>query len=196
MKQTIRILGIAGSLRASSYNRRLLEAAVALAPVGTSVIVYDRLHTVPLFNEDLEGTSEPSLDGVAQLRAAVEQADALLIATPEYNQSIPGVLKNAIDWMSRSPSVLRGKPVALLGATVGEWGTRHAQAAARHTLFACGAELVQVPHLYLRKAANLFADDGMLDSASASELVGVVEALAEQTKRLQAAAASDLRAAA
>ena len=131
-----RVLALGGSLRPDSYNLSLLEAAAGLAPDGLSIDVYAGLGSIPLFNEDLE---RPGLlpPGVADLRRAVARSDALLIATPEYNQSIPGVLKNTIDWLSRSEprEGLSGLPVAITGATTGPWGTRLAQSELRHTLF-------------------------------------------------------------
>lgn len=158
---TLEVLGVPGSLRLHSFNRYLLKAAAARAPQGMSISVYEDLGAVPVFNEDLE--TAPGPEAVLRLRTAVARADALLIATPEYNQSLPGVVKNFIDWLSRSePDVLAGKPVAILGATQGSWGTRLAQAAARQTLAACGALVMPLPHLYVAKAADKFDPKGNL----------------------------------
>jgi chromate reductase len=172
---TFEVLGIPGSLRRQSFNRRLLKAAVARAPHGLSVSVYDDLGSVPLFNEDLEIGAGP--EAVRRLRTAVVHADALLIATPEYNQSIPGVVKNFIDWLSRSePDVLAGKPVAILGATAGSWGTRLAQAAARQTLAACGALLMPLPHLYIARAADKIDAEGhLVDEPTGASLTQFLE---------------------
>lgn len=164
-----RVLAIAGSLRRDSFNRRLLQAAATLAPAGMQVQVHDGLAALPMFDEDIEGAMQPS-DAVPSLWREVAQADALLIATPEYNQSLPGVLKNAIDWMSRSrPSVLAGKPVAVVGATSGRWGTRLAQAALRQVLVACQSRVVPGPSLFLADAAAAFDGEGRLLDAAASQ---------------------------
>ena len=184
----VRILGIPGSLRAESFNKRLLEAAAEAAPAAVRLDVYDGLASIPLFNEDLEGEDHPGAPAVKRLRQAIEAADAVLISTPEYNQSMPGVLKNAIDWVSRPPrSSFDGKPVALAGITVGQWGTRLSQAALRQTLFACGADLIQVPHLYLRAADALFAT-GSLDVEATAQLTALLSAIAGELahKRLAA----------
>jgi chromate reductase len=117
----VRVLAIAGSIRRDSFNRRLLHAVAQLAPRGLSIEVYDGLDAVPLFNEDIESPHAPP--GVEHLRAAVAIADGLLIATPEYNQALPGVVKNFVDWLSRGDvSVLEGKPTAILGVTTGRLG--------------------------------------------------------------------------
>src|SRR5690242_14601242 len=115
----MRACGIAGSLRGGSYNRALLRAAVALAPSGVEIRVFDRLADVPPYNADVEAKGDP--EPVGALKQAIRDADALLIVTPEYNYGVPGVLKNAIDWASRPPtgSVLNGKPAAIMGATPG-----------------------------------------------------------------------------
>jgi len=157
-----RVLCLAGSLRRDSYNRRLLRAAAAQAPATLRLDVHDGLSAVPLFNEDLE-SSVPA--GVQALREAIAAADGLIIATPEYNQAIPGVLKNALDWLSReSPmgEVLSGKPVAVLGISSGPWGTRLAQASLRQVLHTCGALVMPAPSLFVANAAMRFDDDGRL----------------------------------
>jgi hypothetical protein len=120
---TITVLGIAGSLRTDSYNRNLLAIAQKVAPADMEIRIHD-LHEIPLFNADVEAKGD--LQGVVAFKAAIRWADTLLIATPEYQHSIPGVLKNALDWRSRPPgkSPLQGKPVAILGTT-GKFGTAH-----------------------------------------------------------------------
>jgi chromate reductase len=125
MEKTIRILGFAGSLRKNSYNRALLTAALEMVPDGATLEVFD-LEGIPPFNQDLE--AQPS-DRVKEFKAKIRSADAILIATPEYNYSIPGVLKNAIDCASRpyGDNALEGKPVAMMGASVGMLGTARAQ---------------------------------------------------------------------
>ena len=159
------ILAIPGSIRAGSYNRLLLEAAIQLAPPELPIRLYEEMASIPLFNEDLEHAANGfGPDAIIRFRRQVAEADGLLIATPEYNQSIPGVLKNAIDWLSRPgpEEVLAGKPVAVIGASAGRWGTRLAQAALRQTLYA--AESVVLPRvgLYVREAAHLFDANGQL----------------------------------
>ena len=173
-----RVLCPAGSLRRNSWNRRLLKAAATLAPRGFELGLYDELAAVPMFNEDLE---EPMPSAVQDLRRAVTLSDGLLIATPEYNHSFPGVLKNAIDWLSRDPkTVLAGKPVAVIGATPGSWGTRLAQAALRQVLNATEARVMSAPTLFVARAGTAFDDSGQLqDAGLATALRGVVDAFAQ-----------------
>ncbi len=165
----IRITAIPGSLRRDSYNRSLAAVAATLAPAGMSVTVYDSLGTVPVFNEDLE--NPPPL-GVARLREAVAASDGLLFVTPEYNQSVPGVVKNAIDWLSRSdgPEGLTGKPVAVTGATTGPWGTRIAQTQLRQILTSTQALVLPQPTLFLRDAEALFDDRQLTDETTRRRL--------------------------
>jgi chromate reductase, NAD(P)H dehydrogenase (quinone) len=157
----IRVLGIAGSLRRDSYNARLIEAAARQAPPGLTIARYEGLGAIPLFNEDVEAAGVPA--GVTDLSSAIEQAEAVLISTPEYNQSMPGVVKNMVDWLSRAePCPFEGKPVGIIGATAGPWGTRLAQAALRHTLTACGALIMPTPQVYVRNAGEAFDQAGLL----------------------------------
>ena len=158
-----RILALPGSLRRGSYNRKLLESARHCAPPDCRIELFDGLADVPLFDEDMEDV-EPLHNGVRHLRKAIAAADGLLIATPEYNQSIPGVLKNTIDWLSRPlpGDILAGKPVAILGASTGRWGTRLAQAALRQTLTAAEAQVMPAPMLFVRDADQMFDGDGSL----------------------------------
>lgn len=176
MRPTIRVLAIAGSLRRDSYNRRLLEAACGHAPAGLTVEIYPGLGAIPPFDEDLE-QDDPA--PVAALVAAVAASDGVLIASPEYNQSLPGVLKNALDWLSRSPlEVLANKPAAIIGATTGRWGTRYAQKELRHVLTAIGARVVAQPQLYLASAGRQFDTSGRLaDPDSVAVLREVLAAL-------------------
>lgn len=165
-----RVLCLAGSLRRDSWNRRLLQAAAAQAPATLQLDVYDALASVPLFDEDLERDEAAGPAGVQALRAALAAADGLLIATPEYNHAMPGVLKNALDWLSRdSPvgDVLAEKPMAVLGASSGPWGTRLAQASLRQVLHACGALVMPAPTLFMANAASRFDADGMLADLAA-----------------------------
>ncbi|HEU4541329.1 MAG TPA: NADPH-dependent FMN reductase [Jiangellaceae bacterium] len=153
-----RVLAIPGSLRRESYNRSLVAAAASLTPPDMSFTVYESLDTIPVFNEDLENPPPP---GVARLREAVASSDGLLIATPEYNQSMPGVVKNVIDWLSRTdgPEGLSGKPVAVTGVTSGPWGTRLAQTQVRQVLTSTQALVLSQPTLFLRDATTLFDQD-------------------------------------
>ena len=153
------VLAIAGSLRRGSFNRLLVAAAAELAPPSMSIQIFDDLSSIPMFDEDLE-SSVPH--PVRRLRSAIRNADGILISTPEYNQSIPGGLKNAIDWVSRSEEVLDGKPAAVIGATTGRWGTRLAQAAVRQVLQATGAQVYAGSALYVAGAGGLFDADGRL----------------------------------
>jgi len=131
-----------------------------LLRAAAGVSIYEELSSIPLFNEDLEA-SDP--ESVRRLRSAVASADGLLISTPEYNWSIPGVLKNAIDWLSRPPEeVLIGKPVAVIGASGGRWGTRLAQAALRQTLTATESLVMPAPAMFVRDAAGIFDEAGHL----------------------------------
>jgi chromate reductase len=157
------VIAIAGSLRRASHNRALLEAATALAPEDMTLRVYDELGSIPLFNEDLEAETPES---VARLRREVADADGILIATPEYNWSIPGVLKNAIDWLSRT-EILANKPVAIVGASSGRWGTRLAQAALRQVLTATESRVMPAPALFVAGGAVREASSQLANVLSA-----------------------------
>jgi len=170
------VLAIAGSLRRDSFNRRLLEGAAEQAPPGMAITVSDDLASIPLFSEDLEEEAGGAPAAVRRLRHAVERADGLLIATPEYNHSIPGVLKNAIDWLSRpgpGPG-LAGKPVAIVGATTGAWGTRLAQSALRQVLYATESLVLPAPGLLLREASRAFDAEGRLRDERTRDALGEV----------------------
>lgn len=183
-----RVLCVAGSLRRDSWNRRLLQAAVTQAPATLHLDVYDALSAVPLFDEDLEQREPAGPAGVQALRVAIAAADGLIIATPEYNHAIPGVLKNALDWLSRnSPEgeVLAEKPVAVLGASSGPWGTRLAQASLRQALHTCGALVMPSPTLFVANAASRFDAKGTLtDLATVQPLQNLVLAFEEWMARL------------
>jgi chromate reductase len=180
---TTRILALPGSLRADSCNRRLLDAAVALAPDDVEVAVFEHLIDVPLFNQD---TEDPAPAGVTALRTALAASDALLIATPEYNGSVPGVLKNALDWLSRGDTIrdgVTGRPTAVIGATPGMWGTRIAQDHTRQILSNMGANVTYAPRVYLARAFEAFEDDGSLvHEVARTTLTAVLDALHEQVK--------------
>jgi len=182
VNQPVHILAFAGSLRRDSYNRRLLETAATVLPQQMTMTVYDSIGDIPLFNEDVEAQSSDGPEGVRRLRTAIAAADGVLIATPEYNQSLPGVLKNTIDWLSRSDAdghtVLAGKPVAMVGATPGPWGTRLAQAQLRHALTATGALALPAPMLFVRDAARVQdTESGHFDAATQKRLRAVLDAL-------------------
>ena len=155
------VLALPGSIRRASYNRLLLAAGAGCAPAGMTVSLFEDLSSIPPFSEDLEA-DEVLPAAVRRLRSEVESAGGLVIATPEYNQSIPGVLKNAIDWLSRSEEVLAGKPVAVIGATAGRWGTRLAQAALRQVLHATGSLVMPGPAMYVPDAGRVFDSAGHL----------------------------------
>lgn len=178
----IHVLCLAGSLRRASWNRHLLHAAAAQAPAGMTIEVFDALAAVPLFDEDLELAQPNGPPGVRALRTAVAAADGLLIATPEYNHALPGVLKNALDWLSReSPQgeVLTERPVAVLGASGGPWGTRLAQASLRQVLHTCGALVMPSPTLFVAHAAQRFDAQGQLaDPALQASLSRFMQAFA------------------
>ena len=164
----MRILGISGSLRTGSYNRQLLRLAAENLPGGVELAVWEGLRGLPAFDEDEEGT--PSV-AVAGFRSAVVAADAVLITTPEYNGSIPGALKNALDWGSRPlvTSSFRGKPVAVIGASSGAFGGVWAHAETRKVLGLMGARVVEA-ELSLGKAPDRLAepDDDLLDRLRAA----------------------------
>jgi chromate reductase len=174
-----RILGIAGSLRAGSYNLALLRAAVEVLPAGASLDIVT-LHDIPLYNADVQAGGDPA--AVEALKRRVAGADAVLIATPEYNYSIPGVLKNALDWVSRPPktSPLRKKPVGIVGASGGESGTMRSQLALRQVfVFLDGYVMVQ-PELRVPNAGQRFDAEGRLvDEELRERLRAFVAALVE-----------------
>lgn len=165
------IVGLAGSLRRESYNRALLRAAAELAPPGATVETFERLGEIPPYNDDarLRGLPDP----VADLWQHIADADAVLIATPEYNYGVPGVLKNAIDWVSRPPaeSPLRHKPVAIMGASTGNFGTVRAQLALRQTFLFIESYVLLKPEVTVFKAAERFDDAGELADETTRELV-------------------------
>jgi chromate reductase len=141
-----------------------------------TLVLFDRLGSLPLFDEDLERGPDGGPEPVRRLRDDVAAADALLIATPEYNWSIPGVLKNALDWLSRpAPTeVLTGKAVAVIGASAGQWGTRLAQSHLRQVLAATESVVLPAPALFIRKAERVFDGHGKLVDPSAQEALARV----------------------
>lgn len=159
-----RVFGIAGSLRAGSYNRMLLRSAISASPAALEIDLYDQLASIPLFDEDLERETNGGPIAVRLLREKVKAAEGLLISTPEYNQSPSGVLKNAIDWLSRPgpEEVLVGKPIAIMGASGGRWGTRLAQANLRQVLTATESLVMPQPAIFVAEAARVFGPNGEL----------------------------------
>jgi chromate reductase, NAD(P)H dehydrogenase (quinone) len=152
----IRVIGIAGSLRQGSYNRALLRAAAELAPSNGIALIAHDASLLPFYDADLEAAGDP--EPVANLRSAVREADGLLLATPEYNRGTSAVLKNALDWLSRPAlaSVLRWKPVAIMGASSGRGGTRRAQAQLREALLFPGAHVLDKPEVAVPVAWEQF----------------------------------------
>ena len=177
----MRILGIAGSVRRGSHNRRLLRAAGAALPPGADLVEWDGLRDVPAFDEDLESTPPPV---VQDLLDAIEDADAILIATPEYNASLPGALKNALDWASRPwpAHALRDKPVAVVGASTGLFGAVWAQAEVRKVLKASGAHVLE-SELPVGMADGAFAEgDSLADPDLAARLGDLVGDLCREIR--------------
>lgn len=152
----IRVAGIAGSLREGSYNRGLLRAAMELAPASMEIQIYPRLGDIPPYNDDVFVKGDPG--PVADFKAAIGGADAILIATPEYNYGVPGVLKNAIDWASRpaGKSVLNRKPAAIMGCSPGLGGTIRAQHALRQSFVFTDTPVMSQPEIKIPSVAPLF----------------------------------------
>jgi len=173
----MRVLGFSGSLRRDSYNRKLLQAAAHLFPKGVVFELWPGIGDLPAYSEDLDRAEPPP--AVVRLRADINAADALLFATPEYNSSVPGGLKNALDWAPRpyATNVLRQKPVAVVGASTGFFGAVWAQAELRQILRACSA-LVLDRQLPLARASEAFSSDRSLaDPELAAALVEIVQEL-------------------
>jgi chromate reductase, NAD(P)H dehydrogenase (quinone) len=188
MKQPVRILGIAGSLRRQSYNRSALRAATGLAPEGATIDTFE-LDGLPGFNEDLEKTPPPQ---VVELKKRVRAADALLFVTPEYNYSVPGVLKNAIDWASRpyGDSAWAGKPAAIMGASIGTLGTARAQYHLRQMFVFLDVLAINQPEVMIGNASKRFDAEGNLTDETTKELIRKLLAnLVQWTERLRQAPA-------
>jgi len=178
----MRVLGISGSLRRGSHNTKLLRAAASELPPDTEFVVFEQLAGVPPYCEDHDGDQPPS--GAAALRTAIARADAVLLATPEYNSSVPGQLKNALDWASRPypANVLRAKPVSVIGASTGIFGAVWAQAEVRKILAAIGAQ-VQDDEVPVGEAHNAFAADGFLHDPKLRALLADAIATLVKTTR-------------
>lgn len=184
----MRVLGISGSLRDASYNTKLLRAAGRLLPDDVEFVVWDGLKAVEPYDEDDD--RDPAPEGAQRFRDALAGADAVLFATPEYNSSVPGQLKNAVDWASRplAMNVLRNKPVAVIGASTGMFGAVWAQADLRKVLAATGARVVEgevaVGHAHTR-----FDEEGNLTDENLVEQIDeVVRTLVAETQPVAVAA--------
>jgi chromate reductase len=183
MGKTVHLLGFAGSLRKSSFNRALLREALELVPEDGRLEVFD-LEGIPPFNQDLE--NQPP-EKVKEFKAKISGADAILIATPEYNYSIPGVLKNAIDWASRpyGDNSLEGKPVALMGASVGMLGTARAQYHLRQTFVFLNMYPLNRPEVMVPFANDKINNDGKVTDPKTKEKIReLLESLIVWTRRL------------
>jgi len=185
---TIRALGIAGSLRQGSYNRALLRAARDLAPDDLEITVFDNeiLKRVPPYNEDVRARGDP--EPVKALKDGIGDADALVIATPEYNHSISGVLKNALDWASRPPdeTPLHRIPVAIMGATTGTWGTVRAQMHLRQLCVDHDMLAINQPEVLVARAHEKFDEEGRLMHEVTRHFVGLLmEALLTWTRKVE-----------
>ena len=185
----MKILAIPGSLRDGSYNRLLIHAAEELAPEGVEIQTFE-IDDLPLYNQDEDTSDEP--EPVAALRQQIREADGLLLSTPEYNYSVPGVLKNAIDWASRpyGNAPLTGKPVAIMGASTGMSGTMRAQLAWRPVFLFTDSPMVGKPEVYVAQAGQKFDREGRLIDETARKLIRqLIEnlvALAEETNSKRA----------
>jgi chromate reductase len=185
----MRVLGISGSLRRDSHNRRLLLEAAELFPAGTELELFGGLKAVPPYDEDDDRDDETD-PAVTELRDAIARADAVLISTPEYNSSVPGQLKNAIDWASRPRvgAVLHGKPVAVIGASTGSFGGVWAQAELKRILRTAGARVVDGEIAVPRAHVRLEEDGRLLDDELRERLAVLVDELVAETRPVVAAA--------
>jgi chromate reductase len=177
------VVGISGSLRKDSFNTSALRAAQKLAPAGTSITIAD-ISQIPLYSEDVRSAGDPA--AVSALKAQIHAADAVLIACPEYSFSMPGVLKNTLDWLARPPKPLfDGKVVAILGASSGMVGTARAQYHLRQVLQGMSAFTVNRPEIFIREAATKFSATGELtDAATAKLITELLDALQKLKVRL------------
>jgi chromate reductase len=184
MNKPVRILGIAGSLRRESYNRAALRAATKLLPEGAMLDVFE-LDGIPGFNQDDEQNPP---EKVVELKRRVREADAILFVTPEYNYSVPGVLKNAIDWASRpyGESAWSGKPAAIMGASIGATGTARAQYHLRQMMVFLNMFPLNQPEVMIGNAADRFDAEGNLTDGTTKDYIRkLLEALVEWTSRIR-----------
>jgi chromate reductase len=178
----MRLLAVSGSLRRDSHNSRLLRAAAQQLPSGVELEFYEGLKQIPPFDEDDEAAPAPE---VVQWREAIEAADAVLFATPEYNSSIPGQLKNAVDWASRpkAQAALRNKPVAVIGASTSMFGALWSQAELRKVLAAAGARVLD-NELAVATAHEAFdGEDQLIEAELGDALGGIIQDLADAAQR-------------
>jgi chromate reductase len=183
MSKPIRILGIAGSLRRESYNRAALRAAAQLVPRDASLDIFE-LDGIPGFNQDDEKNPPAK---ILELKNRIRKADAILIVTPEYNYSVPGVLKNAIDWVSRpyGDNAWTGKPVAIMGASIGTIGTARAQYHLRQMFVFLNMFPINQPEVMIGNAAERFDGEGNLtDETTKDHIRRLLQSLVEWTRRL------------
>lgn len=183
--EIVRVLGFSGSLRKESYNGAALRAAAELAPEGMVIETVD-LSPIPLYNDDVYQRGFPP--GVQDFRARISAADAVLIATPEYNYSVPGVLKNAIDWVSRPPDQpFNGKPLALMGASTGRFGTARGQYHLRQVFVFLNAHILNKPEVMITDARAKFDARGrLIDEPTRGFIRDLLVALRDWTLRLRA----------
>ena len=183
--KSVRILGISGSLRKASYNSATLRAAATLVPEGATLEIFD-LSPIPLYNDDVRAAGYPAV--VQEFRSKIEAADAILFVTPEYNYSMSGVLKNAIDWASRPPGPpLTRKPVGIMGATMGLWGTTRAQYHLRQVCVFLDLWPINKPEVLIAQAQTKFNDKGELTDETTRKLMQEhLVNLVAWTRRMQA----------
>ena len=182
MSEQIRILGVCGSLRRESFNKAVLRAATQLVPNGTTIEVFD-IDGLPGFNQDDE-QNPPAR--VAEFKREIRGSDAILFVTPEYNYSVPGVLKNAIDWASRpyGDSAWNGKPAAIMGASVGRLGTARAQYHLRQVFVFLNVHAVNQPEVMIGNAADVFDRQGNLKNEATRDLIRqLLRSLVSWTRR-------------
>jgi len=184
MDKKIKILGFAGSLRKGSYNRSLLSAALEMVPKEATLEIFD-LEGIPPFNQDLENQSP---EKVMEFKAKIRAADAILMATPEYNYSIPGVLKNAIDWASRpyGDNAFDGKPVAMMGASVGMLGTARAQYHLRQSFVFLNMHPLNQPEVMVPFVQEKINQNGKVTDEKTKKKIGeLLESLVVWTEKLK-----------
>ena len=189
-ESVLKVLGISGSLRKGSYNSAALRAAQELAPAGMTIDIFDRIGELPLYDEDVRQQGFPP--AAEALRDAIRSANALLFATPEYNYSISGVLKNAIDWASRPPEQpFAGKPIGVMGAAGGVLGTARAQYHLRQCFIFLDGRVLNRPEVFIGGAPQKFDADGRLTDEGTRKIMGeMLQALADWTNLLKRGAAT------
>jgi chromate reductase len=181
----IRVLGISGSLRQASFNTALLRTAIDLAPPGVEIEVAE-IRDIPLYDEDLRAKGLP--DAVQRFRDQIAKADGLLVVTPEYNFSLPGVLKNAIDWASRPPNQpFAGKPLGIMGASSGMSGTMRAQYHLRQVAVFLDMHVMNKPEVFVRTAGEKVADGRITDEPTRKVVADHVAAFEKWVRRMKSA---------